>query len=464
MNYSNSTLPLIYKIVAIWAGEEGSILTWMFFNSFLINFYRITNRNKEDIVFLRSVTLSLIISTVFAGILFYMNPFKVDSPPFFPNGLGLNPLLISPFMIWHPFFTFISYAVFLIPFTIVIAETLSRKSKLLGTYQQSFFKFSLKFGWLVLTLSIGLGAYWAKIALSWGRYWGWDPVETVSLIPWFFITGYFHTISFKKKNPNLVKINIGLIFLSIIFSTLITRGGGLASLHAFAGDTQLVLWVVLIGLFLVIFSLYVIYVVLDYLLEEYRKTKALFDYLSYIFLFGLSFVCIIGLFIPPLTQFLSNFLPLNIIFIGPEYFIITALVLAVGLALSLIFCSLWENFELKWIAIMIGIIMVIYTIFSMIWLALGTWINPLIIIYFIALFASLYKFVKNINLKKGIKYFFRINAKTIIHAGISLILIGTLIDPNALNYQDFFFISGFIVLMIGIIPSIIIPFFFKKTN
>ncbi|MHA2401088.1 MAG: cytochrome c biogenesis protein CcsA [Promethearchaeota archaeon] len=464
MSYSNSTLAVIYKIVAIWAGEAGSIMTWMLFNSIFINFYRIANQNKEDIVFIRSVILSLIISNIFTFILLFMNPFKIDAPPFFPNGQGLNQLLISPFMIWHPFFTFIAYAVFLIPFTIIIAETLSKESEILGRYQKNFLNFSLKFGWLVLSLSIGLGAYWAKIALSWGRYWGWDPVETVSLIPWFFVTAYFHTMSFRKKNQNLVKINTIVIFLSIIFSTLITRGGGLASLHAFTGDSQLVIWVVIFGLGLLICSLYVIYIMLDYILEEYRKPKLLFDYLSYIFLFGLSFVCIFGLFIPPFTYFLSSFLPINIIFIGPDYFIVGTLVLAVGLAVALIFCSLWEHYEIKWIGIILGIIIGIQIIFSFIWLYLGTWINPLISIYLLAFIASLFKFVKNINLKRGARHFFRLNAKTIIHAGISLILMGTLIGGNLLNLQDIFFISGFIFLMIGIIPSIVVPFFTKRTG
>ena len=225
MNFSEITQALIYKIVAIWAGENGSIMTWMLFNSIIIYFYRIRNHNKEDVVFIRSVIISLGISALFSTILLLLNPFSFDLTPTVPTGLGLNPLLISPFMIWHPFFTFIAYAIFLVPFTITIAQLTKRESKLLNHYQLNFYDFSLKFGWLVSTLSIGLGAYWANIALNWGRYWGWDPVETVSLIPWLFITAFFHAVIFKKKNPNLIKINVSLIFLSIIFSTLITRTG-----------------------------------------------------------------------------------------------------------------------------------------------------------------------------------------------------------------------------------------------
>lgn len=459
-SYSNNSLPIIYKIVAVWAGEEGSIMTWMLFNTIIINLFRMGNRNKKDFVFIRSTIITSIILSIFLVILLYLNPFELQtSTP--SDGLGLNPLLISPFMVWHPFFTFIAYSIFLIPFTITIAETIKRDSKLLNTYQLDFYNFSLKFGWLVLSLSIGLGAYWAKIALTpWGRYWGWDPVETVSLIPWFFITAYFHTMIFKKKNPLLIKINVALIFSSIVFSTLITRGGGLSSLHTFTGVATLVIWVVVLGIILILFSLYAIYIVLDYLMEEYRNKKLLFDYMSYLILYGLAFVCIFGLFIRPFTYILSNFLPINEIFIDKDYFIITTLILSTCLALSLTFCSLWEYFEIRSIATWIIIAFLIQLASSVILLfTANIWINPILIIYIISLFSSIFKLAKNFKLKKRFKYFFRVNSKMIIHSGISLILAGFLITST---YQDFFFIPGFILLLIGIIPSIIITFFPKK--
>ncbi len=468
-SYSSKSLPIIYKLVAIWAGESGSIMTWMVFNSIAIFFFRIKSQDKDDIVFIRSVIISLIISTVFLVLLFFLNPFKLETSilfPAYPNGRGLNPLLISPFMIWHPFFTFISYATFLIPFTVVISEALTRNSKLLNSYQQKFFDFSLKFGWLVLSLSIGLGAYWAKIALTpWGRYWGWDPVEIVSLVPWFFVSAYFHNKIFQKKNPLLVKINVVLIFLSIIFSTLIVRGGGLSSLHAFTGATELVVWVVILGLILIIGSLYIIYIMLDYLFEEYRSPKLFFDYLSYIFLICLAFVCIFGLFIPPFTHFLSNYFAITVIFIRTDYYILSTLVLATGLAISLIFCSLWEYFSIKWISIAIIIALLFQSVVSYSLLFIfDIGIHPLIIIFLFAIFASLFKLSKNFNVKKGVKYFFRLNSKTIIHAGISFILVGFLIPSNFEIFQDIFFISGFILLMIGIVPSILISLLPSKSR
>ena len=464
-SYSKSTLPIIYKMVAIWAGEAGSIMTWMLFNSIIIFFYRLKNQIKDDIIFIISVIISLLISSIFLVILFSYEPFQIQTPFIFPNGLGLNPLLISPFMIWHPLFTFIAYAIFLIPFTISIIEIIKPNFSLENPYQKSFYDFCIKFGWLVLTVSIGLGAYWAKIALNWGRYWGWDPVETVSLVPWFLSTAYFHTRTFKKKNSRLVKINIISIFLSIVFSTLITRGGGLTSLHAFTGENNLVTWTLIVGSALIIFSLYVIYNSLNSLSEEYKKTRLLLDYLSYIFLFMLAFVCIFGLFITPLSVFLSTFFSFNIIFVGTDFFILTTLILASGLALTLIFCSLYGIYKLKWIAVALIICVVFQSVISLVlFLFSSIWINPLIAIFILALLTSILKLIKDFDSGKGIKHFFKINSKTYVHIGLSLILIGTLIDPETWFFQDIFFISGFLFLVSGIIPSILILLILKRNK
>jgi len=460
---SKSTLPIIYKIVAIWAGESGSIMTWMLFNSIIIFFYRLKNQNKDDIIFITSVITSLLVSSIFLIVLLSYDPFQIQIPILFPNGRGLNSLLISPFMIWHPLFTFLAYAIFLIPFTISIIEIIKPNKFLENPYQKSFNDFSLKIGWLILTVSIGLGAYWAKIALTWGRYWGWDPVETVSLVPWFLSTAYFHTKTFKNKNSRLAKINIVSIFLSIVFSTLMTRGGGLSSLHAFTGDYNLIIWTLLVGSILTIFTLYVIYDSLNSLSEEYKKTKLLLDYLSYLFLFMLAFVCIFGLFVTPLSFFLSNFFSFNIILVGADFFIMTTLILASGLAITLIFCSLYGRYKLKWITVVIIIGLIVQSIISLlVFLLSSIMINPLIAIFILSFLISILKLIQDFDSSKGIKHYFRINSKTYVHTGLSLILIGTLIYPEAWLFQDIFYISGFIFLIGGIIPSIFILFFLRK--
>jgi len=476
-NYSEVSQPLVYKIVAIWAGESGSIMTWMVLNSIVLFFYRIKNHDKEDYIFVLSCIIGLVVLTAFLFTLNSLDPFNSDNHILlaaFPNGNGLNEVLYSPFMIWHPFFTFLAYAVFLVPFSIVIAETLLKvvskidslnirkeikeSNELKNSYQRTFNDFALKFGWLVLTLSIGLGAYWASIAISWGRYWGWDPVETVSLLPWLFSTAYFHTISFRKSNKKLHKLTIILIFVSICFSTLITRGGGVNSLHAFTGGQDLLGWVIIVGTLLLILSFYILNDLLTHLTEDYKKTKLFLDYLSYFFLFFLSFVCTVGLFFSPLTLYLSSFLNFNPIIVDSGFYVMIAIFPAIGLALTLIYCSLWNDFNLKsiTIAIIIGVGASII---------IGILTNPVIIAILIFSFSgavALISIIKHHNIKKGLKHFFKINSKKIIHLGFSLILMGFLTGTSLLT--DILMISGFFILLIGIIPSLFVIFLTAKKN
>jgi hypothetical protein len=200
-------------------------------------------------------------------------------------------------------------------------------------------------------------------------------------------------------------------------------------------------------------------------MEEYRNKKLLFDYLSYLFLFGLSFVCIFGLLMTPLTNILSTYFPLDEMYIGPDFFIITTLILAIGLAVTLVFCSLWEYFDLKWIGLIIVFGVSVQSVISFFILFLsGIWINPIIIVYFISIISSFYKITRNLTMKKGITYFFRLNSKTIIHSGISFILVGTIIPSIFEIFQDIFFITGFTLFLVGIIPSILRTFFLKKDN
>ena len=473
---SNIAQPFIYKIVAIWAGQAGSIMTWMVFNSIVLFFYRLKSQGKRgessyDRVYILSCIIGLIILLVFLLILFFQMPFLIEEPYISPEGTGLNPLLLSPFMIWHPFFTFVAYALFLIPFSVLIAESLfliKRKImvslkrgefpryELINPYQKTFFEFALKFGWLVMTLSIAFGAYWASITLSWGRYWGWDPVETVSLLPWLYCTAYFHTRRFRKSNSKLYKLNTILIFLSVVFSTLISRGGGLNSLHTFTGTQELMFWVLLVGIILIIVTVYFLDDLLSHLFEDYKNIRLFLDYLSYFFLFSLSFVLLLGLFVPPLTYFLATFIPINPIYVGLEYYNVVTTILAIGLAISLIYCTLWNDFNIKSITILV----IGGTIVGIIVGLLINYVLIAITIFFLSGVASMFSIVKHLNYQKGVKNFFKINSKRIIHLGLSLILMGSL--TGTLLITDILFMSGFIFLLIGIFPSIIIVFLREK--
>ncbi|NVM28747.1 MAG: cytochrome c biogenesis protein CcsA [Candidatus Helarchaeota archaeon] len=460
-SYSESALPVLYKFVAIWAGQEGSILTWMVFNSIIMAFFRIKSGKTRDIIFNRSVIIILLSSTIFLVILFLLNPFRLRL--LIPSdGLGLNPLLLSPYMILHPLSVFLGYAVFIVPFAVTISELLTPKTRLEIPYQRKFFDFTLKFGWLVISLGIGIGAYWASIAdPPWSRFWGWDAVETVSLIPWLLCTAYFHSMAFRKKNPNLARFTIILIFLANIFATLLTRGGGFASIHTFVGSLALISWVVITGLIATMIIVYIIYTILITVLEEYENTKTLFNYLSYLFLMMMAFIFLFGLLVPPTTYLLSTVININAILLWPSFYATGGLIFATALAIALIVCSLNDFYTLKQISIFILLGFIGGLIFSLLLLSIASvWINPLISIYLAAFIAAIFHLFKDFNLSHGMKKFFRRNAKVIIHAGISLILMGTLTEIM-LGVQSFFFIVGFFILLVGIIPSILVMFFVK---
>jgi len=481
---SASDIPIYYKTFAIWTGGAGSIMTWMLLNSLFIFSYRLKNQDKNDIVYIRSTIFSLSILIVFLMVLSYYDPFmtfsnlnediiiqvydttieSIEIENFlYPNGYGLRSILQSLLLLWHPFFTFCSYAIMIIPFSITIAEIVTPKKNLLNPYQKKIFNFSLRCEWLISTLALGLGAIWARTEVNWSNlYWGWDPVETALLVPWIFITAYFHTVAFEKpKKKPIMKLTIIACFFSIIFATLIVRGGGFTSLHAYIRGKEIIFYVLIIGLILILSCFYIILTLVDLISEMYKKPQNFIVYSSAIFFYFLAFICIFGLFIPPLTFFFSDYFPIMVINIVPSYYIFSTSVPAIGISISLIFCSLWREYRIKTIGKLLLLIFFIQVVISFIFLlSIGFWINPVIGIYFFALFASLFRFKKDFNIKKGFKLFYMTNSKTIIHIGISLILLGTLGGP--LLWQDFFYIVGFFVLLLGITPSIIAVFFIPK--
>jgi cytochrome c-type biogenesis protein CcmF len=462
-SYSSVDTPLIYKSVAIWAGEAGSIITWMIMNSFMILIYRLKTDKIESKLFFYSIILSIAISVIFFIIIALKTPFKIaDIPEFAPNGLGLNPLLHSPFMVWHPLFVFLGYATFLIPFTISVIKLFKSEWNLRNPHQKLFLDFSLKFGWLNFTLAIGLGAYWASQSLSWGRFWGWDPVETVSLLPWIFITAYFHSISFKKEKKKIPEIIIVSTFLSVVFSTLITRGGGFNSLHAFTGSADLLFPVIIVGVLLVISGLFLIFNSFDMMVESFPNVNKIVDYGSFLSFILLAFVLIFGLIVSPITLLLSLYFNTVPLYLNINYYSTGALVPAVLIGISLVFCSLRGIVQKKIILIIAVVSLLVQTLISyLLKITTGTWINPFIAIFIISIISAIIPLIKHFSFAKGYGHFFKVNGRHILHLAISFILVGTLLEDGII--QTIVYFSGFILSILGIIPSILISLI-RKTE
>jgi cytochrome c-type biogenesis protein CcmF len=226
-------LPTIYTLSAFWAGQEGSLLLWLWL---LTIFSLLLARRKEGwSQELKPYALAVLAfcQAFFALLLvFTSNPFATY-PTRPTEGFGLNPLLENFWMIIHPPVVFIGYAAYTVPFAFAIAVLAT--GRLGQDWIRGIRRWNL-FAWLFLGVGILLGAWWAYLELGWGGYWGWDPVENSSLIPWLVGTALLHSAMTQERRGMFKVWNIALIVLTFvlcIFATFVTRSGLIQSVHAF---------------------------------------------------------------------------------------------------------------------------------------------------------------------------------------------------------------------------------------
>lgn len=235
--YSDSLLPVFYRVTAFWAGQEGSMLFWGWsvalagaFFSFSRSYARLGEESRLWfwLFFLLIVGFFLLIVTGWS------NPFITFSRPV-ADGRGLNPLLRNPGMIFHPPLLFLGYGGFVIPGCLALAQGFSRGQD----EEPAWFILGRPFtlvSWSLLSAGIILGAWWAYMELGWGGYWAWDPVENASLIPWLIATACLHTALLQAKRGLFPRLNSALMILVVIstfFATYVVRSGVIQSLHAF---------------------------------------------------------------------------------------------------------------------------------------------------------------------------------------------------------------------------------------
>lgn len=232
--HSNQTLPIFFKVTAVWGGQEGSLLLWAVILSLYTMAAIWTGRRSAPELLPYAHTVLCGVHFFFLVILNYVSrPFAtLAMPP--PDGQGLNPLLHNPYMATHPPILFIGYAGLALPYAYACAALLAGRFDTL--WIQASRRFTL-FAWLFLGLGITLGGRWAYMELAWGGYWGWDPVENASLMPWLMATAYLHSVMIEERRAMLKIWNMVLImlaFLLTLFGTFIVRSGILTSVHAFA--------------------------------------------------------------------------------------------------------------------------------------------------------------------------------------------------------------------------------------
>jgi cytochrome c-type biogenesis protein CcmF len=233
-HHSNRELPGPYKFATLWSGQEGSLLFW----SMLLSAYGLVLRlrYKTDVRLFAHASVIIAAVQVFFLLLlnFAANPFGVMQGSLPPDGTGLNPLLQYPEMVIHPPMLYLGYVGFTVPFAFALAALIMRYP---GEKWIHITRRWTMVTWGFLTCGIFLGAHWAYSVLGWGGYWGWDPVENASLLPWLTGTAFLHSVMMQEKRGMLKTWNMWLIFSTFmlsIFGTFLTRSGVVSSVHAFA--------------------------------------------------------------------------------------------------------------------------------------------------------------------------------------------------------------------------------------
>lgn len=243
-SYSDRSLPTPYLISTLWAGQEGSFLLWLLCGMIvglpLIRYAR----HYED----RTLMVYNLAQASLLVILLRQSPFRFLAdlaPGQIPSdGQGLNPLLQNPWMTIHPPIMFLGYAATAVPFAFAVAALWSRR-------YDEWVKAAMPWA-LVTVVTLGcailLGGYWAYVTLGWGGYWGWDPVENSSLVPWIASAAMVHGMLLQRARGRFRKLNFALAILAyvlVVYATFLTRSGVLAdfSVHSFV-DLGITGWLV----------------------------------------------------------------------------------------------------------------------------------------------------------------------------------------------------------------------------
>lgn len=255
-----SETPLLYRLSAVWIGQEGVFLVWAWALSLCTLVYAEKSRLKE--IADRKIHLILVILIVFfTSLAHLMDPFQPTMTAVaseaassgvgldvalgtmqanglyipaegFIEGQGMNPFLMSPWMALHPPILFIAYALAAVPFAVCLLHLYGQKIKWDAKTRPW-----ARLSWVLLSAGLIIGSYWAYEELSYGGYWTWDPIETASLIPWITLTIFLHGSHEyrRQKNFSIISPVMGVLTtVLIVYGTFITKSGLVQSSHAYS--------------------------------------------------------------------------------------------------------------------------------------------------------------------------------------------------------------------------------------
>ncbi|MFH1572322.1 MAG: heme lyase CcmF/NrfE family subunit [Gemmatimonadota bacterium] len=316
---TSRAMPTHYVIASLWGGQRGSILFWGWVMSIYLAAVVALNRYRYREL-MPYVVATLAVSTFFYALLnvFAADPFqRLTFTP--ADGRGLNPILQHPYMAIHPPMLYAGMVGMAVPFGFGVAALLS--GQLDATWLRAVRRWLL-IPWTFLGAGLLLGGKWAYVELGWGGYWGWDPVENASLMPWLAATALLHSIMIQERKGMLKVWNIVLLFLTYgltVFGTFLTRSGLVSSVHSFAQSSIGTYFVVYMALALA-FCLALLAARLPHLrsenhLESFASRESAFLLNNWILL-GMLFAVLWGTLFPVVSEALTG----DRVTVGPPFF------------------------------------------------------------------------------------------------------------------------------------------------
>lgn len=316
---SNKSMPIIYRITAIWGGMDGSMLLWcviLGINSLIlaISMKKYQKRFQSWLTCVASSSL-LFFTTI---TLFFTNPFRYLNIAVLPlRGNGLNPLLQNPYMAIHPPMLYLGFTTFAIPCAFCVAALLTKR--FLGKEEEfeyaSWSMLARKWtlvSWCFLTVGIVLGGHWAYLELGWGGFWAWDPVENASFLPWLTGTAFLHSVMVEQRLGMLKTWNVWLIVLTYtltVFGTFLTRSGIVQSVHSFASSD--IGWVFLLYIALILITTIVLTQISKKILKPQNYFKSFLSrevafLVNNLLLLSICFAVLWGVMFPVFSEAISG--------------------------------------------------------------------------------------------------------------------------------------------------------------
>ena len=327
ISYSSIDLPLLYKFSAFWAGQQGSFLLWLAIHACV------------GILLVRSGRMTAAGRSIYHLLTAMLTVLVLIKSPFVPadvivfDGHGMNPLLQDPWMAVHPPIIFAGYALLAVPFVYSIESMI--KNPMDGDFLIPLRRWTL-IAWAFLGAGIFIGGYWAYKVLGWGGYWGWDPVENSSLVPWLLACVLLHLISVARERCGaLYLVHLAAIFsyAFVLYGTFLTRSGILGdfSVHSFAGS-EIGLYIALANAVVLLFGLGILTVRIERLpkgaVYEQHRSRDFFVLLGMLLIVFIVAIVFFGMSMPLISGLLGESAAVD-----TSYYVRTSLPIAVPLVL-----------------------------------------------------------------------------------------------------------------------------------